>query len=393
MFALAIPIGLYFFSGRAVSSIIRPAVGLVGVAALYILTRNLVLDETFLTGKMEMINNSLAAATDPMQRYGTIFKIFGKYLILLLFPVTLSSDYSFNQVPLASFTDTPALVSLLIIVSLLFYALYAIGKKSLFSFAFLLFLILLLPASNLFIMIGSTMGERFLYAPSLGFAVALLGGVSIVTGNGPQLRIQKNNSMLIAILGCIILLYTIRTAIRLPDWKDTYTLVAADVQNAPNSARLHLHLAKEYTSSSESVSDHATRSGLLQKALSEYHQALNIYPGYSDGWYNLGHAFDLLQSPDSAYRAYQQTIRIDPRHPQAYNNLGVILFARKEYEQAFPLFQKALSIDSLNLDAMGNVGAVFQNLGKRAEALKWYDKALAINPNLTTVKTNRSFLQ
>ena len=393
MFAPVIPLGLYFFTVAPIRVKILPALGFIGVAALYLLTRNLVLDETFLSGKMEIINNSLAAATNSSERFGTIFKIIGKYLLLLLFPLTLSSDYSFNQIPLSDLADPVALASLLIVLGLLVYSIFSLRKKTIYSFAIIVFFLLLLPVANLVITIGSTMGERFLYAPSLGFILALLSVISLATGNGPRLNIHRNSSLFLVIVGCITTLYAIRTAVRVPDWKDTLSLVAADVENAPQSARLHLHLAKEYTAASETARDPSMRVNLLGKALSEYHTALNIYPRFADGWYNLGHAFDLLRNPDSAYQAYLHTVEIDPRNPQAYNNMGVIHFDRKEYTLALPLFQKVLALDSLNLDAMGNIGAVYQNLGKRVEALRWYDKALAINPDLQHIKANRLSLQ
>src|SRR5204863_412171 len=100
----------------------------------------------------------------------------GRYMVLLVFPRTLSSDYSFNQIPLFGtagnyWIDASAWISFGVVMLLLVAALWLRKKERLFSWGVLFFFVMMLPTSNVLITIGSIMAERFLYLPSVGFCV------------------------------------------------------------------------------------------------------------------------------------------------------------------------------------------------------------------------------
>ena len=105
----------------------------------------------------------------------TAVKVIGKYLWLFLWPARLSADYSYNAVPLfgwqpADWEDAKALIALALclgatVLAVLWYR----TRKPLFFFI-VFFFAALAPASNLAILIGSIMAERFLYLPSIGLA-------------------------------------------------------------------------------------------------------------------------------------------------------------------------------------------------------------------------------
>jgi len=77
------------------------------------------------------------------------------------------------------------------------------------------------------------MAERFLYLPSVGFAIAV---VALVYRLGEE-RLTP------AVLTAVIALLAGRTFVRNFDWKDDLTLSAADVRVAPSSFKMHGILA------------------------------------------------------------------------------------------------------------------------------------------------------
>lgn len=124
------------------------------------------------------VNNPLLGADFWTARM-TALKILGKYLWLLVFPRGLSCDYSYNQIPPVTWRfdkweDWKSLIALAVCALALAIAIqcYRRSKPVFFFIAF--FFATLAPTSNLIILIGPLMAERFLYLPSLGFAGCLV---------------------------------------------------------------------------------------------------------------------------------------------------------------------------------------------------------------------------
>lgn len=162
----------------------------------------------------------------------TAVKVIGRYLRLLIFPLQLSSDYSYNQVHLASWGDLEAWLSLVVIVALLAAAIWRRRRDSLMFFAAGFFGITLLPSSNLLTIIGSIMAERFLYLPSIGFGIAL---AALIHRAGQRFG---NERAAFAASALLMLAFGVRTFARNEDWRDELSLWSSDVAAAPDSFKV-----------------------------------------------------------------------------------------------------------------------------------------------------------
>jgi tetratricopeptide (TPR) repeat protein len=165
-----------------------------------------------------------------------IQKIAGMDLWLLVWPVRLVSDRSFDVIRPAAWNDAGAWISLWVLVGLLALALAMRWRRPLVFWLVGFFGLALLPTSNLVVTIASAMAERFLYLPSVAFAIAVAG---------LAWRYLSPRVAWIT-LGALLLLYTGRTWARNADWRDNLTLGLADVETAPRSVRLHDMLAKAW---------------------------------------------------------------------------------------------------------------------------------------------------
>src|ERR1019366_1140939 len=116
----------------------------------------------------------------------TAVKVIGKFLWLFLWPAHLSVDYSFNAVPLfgwqaTNWEDVKALIALAVCLGAVFFAVLLavrwrrMGKPLFFFLVF--FFVALSPVSNVIILIGAIMAERFLYLPSVGLAGCVVTGI------------------------------------------------------------------------------------------------------------------------------------------------------------------------------------------------------------------------
>lgn len=199
----------------------------------------------------------------------TAIKVIGKYFWLLIWPQTLSCDYSYNQIPLVSMAfnsweDLKALIALLTIIIVLIVAIRCYRtNKPVFFFIFFFFGTLL-PSSNLIPnptfgqslfdratwCIGSIMAERFLYLPSLGFAGCLVVAVYVTCRHTiPQLDIsawaQRIWLQVVArsVLILLAVFFGIRAFNRNADWEDDIKLWSQAAQACPDSFKTHKSLA------------------------------------------------------------------------------------------------------------------------------------------------------
>ncbi len=124
-----------------------------------------------------IVDNPLIAQSFWISRF-TACQVLWRYLGLLIWPLHLSWDYSFNQIQMAQPAAglLAAVVLLLLILGL--GAMYRIQPSLAFSGLF--FWLALLPTANLVVLIGATMAERFLYLPSVGFAIFFAASIALL---------------------------------------------------------------------------------------------------------------------------------------------------------------------------------------------------------------------
>jgi tetratricopeptide (TPR) repeat protein len=188
----------------------------------------------------------------------TALKALGIELWLLAWPLRLSSDRSYNQIPLAGFSDAGAWLALLAIAAISAVAIFRRKRDPAVFWAAGFVGITLLPVSNLIFLIGAISGERFLYLPAAGFAVAL-------AALAYRLQSPKvTHSVLVA----VVALYAGRAIARNLDWDNEIALATADLKVAPNSFRLHEVLARALFQ--------VDRRRNLDRAIAEAEKAWNI---------------------------------------------------------------------------------------------------------------------
>ncbi|MBK6565049.1 MAG: DUF1736 domain-containing protein [Saprospiraceae bacterium] len=143
------------------------------VSSIYLLIRQSIIAAMPVVAQIQLIDNSLLGSENNSVRIATAFYILLQYFKLLIFPHPLSHDYSFAQISLQSLSSPPAIAA--------FSYLHFPGnlcrngdaEKTIVAFAIIFFFITVAPVSNIFLLIGSTMAERFMYTPSLAFCIVL----------------------------------------------------------------------------------------------------------------------------------------------------------------------------------------------------------------------------
>ena len=335
-----------------------------------------------------LAENPLVTASFWTARF-TAVKVVGMFLWLFLWPVRLSADYSYNAIPLfgwraSNWEDAKALIALAVCLgAALLAVLLAVrwrrtGRPLLFFLIF--FFVALSPTSNLIVLIGSIMAERFLYLPSVGLAGCVVAAVHAL---GARRSVKRPAEAVVAwvALGLACLALAARTYARNFDWQDDRTLWSSAVKVCPGSAKAHNNLGIALSGI----------PGRLPEALAEYQAALRIDPNRADVHYNLGNALSGIPSRlPEAIAEYQAALRIQPDLASVHYNLANTLARMPDrLAEAIAEYQAALRIRPDYADAHNALAKTLAHMPDRLpEAVAEYQAVLRIEPDLASVHFN-----
>jgi tetratricopeptide (TPR) repeat protein len=176
----------------------------------------------------------------------TAVKVIGAYFGLLVWPARLSWDYSYNAIPLFGWNpgngeDWKAIVALLSSGVVVIAALRFWRTQKPLTFAVAFFFAALMPTANLLLLVGTIKAERFLYLPSIGFAIAVVWAFEALWRRlpaGPAYRYAA-----FAALAGVLLGFAGRTYARNGDWSDQQRFWLSGAEAAPGSYKTNMAAA------------------------------------------------------------------------------------------------------------------------------------------------------
>jgi protein O-mannosyl-transferase len=324
------------------------------------------------------VDNPIAGADFWTGRL-TALGVMVRYLWLVAWPSTLSADYSFGQIPLASGSALDWLAAAAIAAALAGCVMLWRRHRTAFFFAGFA-LLTFLPASNLLLPTGTIMAERVMYLPSVG--VIALAVISV-------LALKRDAKFLGPIALCALVGFGIRTWIRNNDWRDDLSLWTATVRTSPDSFKAHRGLAETLY---EADSTHAN----IDRVVHEIERAMapleSLPPSRSDArTYRLAGVYYLEQGdtrrgdkqaapPAEAVRAYERSAAalrrclaiIESRGGDAaadrntatpaadvYRVLSAVHGRLREHDKAIDAAARALALDPLNVVGYQQAAAAF----------------------------------
>ena len=231
----------------------------------------------------------------------TALQVMGRYVGLLLWPATLSSDYSYSQIGVGDTSAAGLVAWLLFAAAVAGFVLAWRAERRLF-FAVGAAALVFLPTANLIFPIGTIMAERFLYLPAAAFCVC----VAAVAMRLPA-RVG------VAVLGLAVMGCGARTWVRNGDWESDLTLGLATVKASPASFKSHKLLAYAL--------HEADVRGNLDRVIEESEASLNVLSGLPDE----------LNNADSYQRAggyYMEKSEAAKGNGEAAVRRGLELFQR-----------------------------------------------------------------
>ena len=387
VFLALIPLWNFMVLDKSIKNNLILTLPLLLSAIFYLGARHITSVDGVIVRDVPELTNILNATHNIGELTATKVTILFYYIKLLVMPWPLVWDYSFNQIPVANWSNVLPWVSGLIYLFLIGFSVYQWKKNPIISFFILFFLISILPTSNLLFTTGCTMGERFLFVPSLAFAVLLTYALAYFLNKSDIKNLSIKFSNVVKIIAGITILFSGMTVARSNDWKNNFTLFESSVKASPNSARTHYSLASEYLSLSNKSSDLNQRRDYLQKAIEHFERSLTILPGNFQTLYNTGLCYSLNGDTSKAIEAYRKAIQMNNIYTNAMNNLAVIYEGQKQYDSAFYYYQMAYKISPNEKSLKQNISNLFYNKGLQAAfnnnknlAIEEYRKSIEYGP-------------
>ncbi|MGH9336101.1 MAG: tetratricopeptide repeat protein, partial [Vicinamibacteria bacterium] len=358
--AFALP--LFFLHRREARSFVPLALALAAYGTL----RFAALDGLGISGReIGFLDNPLAEAGFAT-RLLTAPVLVLQYAKLVAWPRVLSADYSFDQIPIpVTFLEARVLLG----VALLAIAVFLSARRGALGFAVFAFFVPLLGFLHLLFPLGTLFGERLLYLPMLGAALAF--GLAI------DALLKRSVWLGGLVLATVLVASAARVWSRNLDWRDNETLFRRTIETAPRSARGHFLLGAE----------------LLEKrnfaeAAEWFEKGLSIYPNHLGARMSLGEALLAAGEPDRAEVELRRALALAPKSEDVRRAVLEAALARgrdraraEDFEGARESFERALALDQRDPSAWNYLGLVSERQGRLGEARRHYERALAHDPD------------
>jgi len=383
------PLCIYYFRNKSPLQSIKISFPLIASALLFLLIRTSILGFDLGSNSGELMNNPFIKIENGVyvpfnleEKISSICFVMGKYLQLLVAPITLTHDYYPRHIGILSIMDWKVLLSIVLNLGLIILACMGFKKKSVLSFGILYYFITSSIISNIVFPVGTNMSERFMFMPSLGFSLV----ISFILFE--LFKKYKTQTLLYFPL-VLLLLYSAKTYSRNKVWKDDYTLFTTDVKTSANSAKI-LNAAggaiqTKYATAAES--DEKTQK--LNEAVTYLDKAISIHPNYKNAHLLKGNCQFYLGNYEKAIVAYGYAIQLDPDYTEAIKNQAVAYRdGGKYYGQQRNDIQKAKEYlySSYNLNAQDQetvrlLGVVHGVAGEHLKAVEYFTKLTQLMPN------------
>ena len=396
------PIALFYYTELPLKKNIITMLFFVAVAGVFLSIRGSVLTTQTLGNVVSIVDNTVVKS-DYVHRFATCMVILGTYVKLLIFPDPLVYDYSYATFKIVGLSDIWAILSILIYAGMGVYILKNFLKKDTIVFSLVIYLLPVILVSNIFFLTRSTAAERFLYIPSLGFAVivalllARITKTEIVKQNFYNVAtLIKNNVKLFGLVAVILALYSFKTFTRAAVWKDNITLFGTDVKNIPNSSRAQYSYANDLTQMlvKDSIKTNSEQEKTYEIAFAGLNRALEIHDGYFEPYFALGQLASYKKDYVKSINIYKKAMVLNPSYHFLFNNIGNNFFRLGQLDSAMKYLNLAIKMHPDYAEAYSNIGSVYFTMGnqlesmgrheegqkKQQEAIEAYNKAIAFDP-------------
>lgn len=256
-------------------------------------------------------------------RFFTMLGVVTEWVRLMVWPMSLSADYSFPRIRTHDSFDMSMLPAIAVLVGTAYIAWYFRKRFPVILFGVAWIGIALLIPSNLFVVTGFVLAERTLMLASVGFAlcagVVVYELISAAERSGGRAPLLATTAVAVGVLA-----FAARSATRSTVWHDNDTLFLQTVQDVPSSHRAHWMRAVDLSEKKRTA-----------EALDEMDMAVAL--GDKNDPLLLAYAGDMFAINGRCPRAitlYRRALALAPGNIQLRANTSFCLVSIGKWEEA-----------------------------------------------------------
>jgi len=317
--------------------------------------------------------NPLHEIHSHLAKYLLTAESMGFYIIKLIFPYPLSYYYGYKTINLPNSITLNQIAFVVWLLTSIYFLLKKKHKSTILIWGIIWYWVSIVPFSIFFIPINGIVAERLAYTASLGFIIA---GVCFIT------IIKKHHTLVFTLIALIFGIYSIK---RNSEWKNTETLLRADMPKLNESAKANANFATMLMNKVNTQIQAGNKINLntIDTIIKHYQRAIVIYPNYYAAMNNLGLIyFTYIHNDSLAIYWFEKAISIKSNYSEALYNLARVKIKHKKNNEALRLLNKALINDSNNIYIMNDLANLYFSLNLK-------DSAYALN-NLIKIKDANS---
>ncbi len=402
-FLAVVPLALWVFRSADSGTLIARTLPLFVGFLVFFVIRGTILHWKFGGAPLELMNNPYIkwsgngwAHFSFTEKYATILYTLGKYILLLLLPHPLTHDYYPNHIKVNGFGDPMVLLTIVAYAGLVVYALRDLKqRRGIIGFGILYFLLTMSIVSNLVFPIGTNMGERFAFMPSVGFCliVAVLLANMLKTAQGWN---PSNLNLALGLAGLLALGYAYKTFTRVPAWETNEKLFFSDVATSANSAKIRNACGGVLFDKARLETDPEKRKQYSLEAIPHLDKALDIYKDYADAYVSRGGAYLLSGNYEKSITDYRRAVQLQNDKPAYRTSLATALReAGKDYGEkkgdlnaALKALNESWQMNPTDAETARLLGVASGISKNHVDAIKWFSKAIELSPKEATYYTN-----
>jgi tetratricopeptide (TPR) repeat protein len=219
---------------------------------------------------------------------------------------------------------------------------------------------------------GQAMADRYTYIPSLGVLILAIWGVYELT------RRWRYQVMVLSGAACVVVVLCFGlTQQQLGYWKDNEALFRHALAVTENNYLAYNNLGFALG-----------EKGQIDKAISQYQEAIRLKSNYAEAHNNLGNALGIKGQIDKSINQFQEAIRLKPDYAAIHYNLGIALDRKGQTDEAIGQYREAIRLVPSDAHAHNNLGIILDRKGQTNEAISQYRETIRLKPDFDEAHYN-----
>ena len=294
------------------------------------------------------------------------------YLGTLLLPLNLNVDYDFA---IAHSVFESQVIFSIIILTVVAALIWKISKTSrVVAFFGLWFAANLLPTNSI-IPLQDVVTDRWLYLPSVGYAVIVAVAAEWVFRVKVRSGSRAGQLVFFFLCALVVEVYGFATVLRNFTWTSYWTLWEDAAAKSPNKSRPHLALGVGLN-----------QAGRTGQAIEELKKAARLNPNGGEPYLNLGYIYFHQRKLEESIQAFQRAVVLSPRlAPEVHNNLGAVYLLQGRKEEGIKELQLALKERPHYSRPYSSQGNFYEQEGDIDKAISCMEQAAKLEPEFVPI--------